>query len=172
MIPWLLGHGIGEAGDRVLDRHRFHGQFLVLMACRRRPRFFRNLRRRESACAFQPSPSPTARQKLCHHHGQLLKGEKPIFITTDSVVNLGDCSRGPVNLQLFIPIDIGANHSVETDEVIDVMMGDEHRLQISELLHAKAVIVATIEEQGIICARIIEIQDRITDRSVHQANHG
>lgn len=64
----------------------------------------------------------------------------------------------------FIAVGIRPHDAVESDEVIDVVVRDEHRLEIAELLHRQRTIVAAVEEDRVVANGVIYLQHRRRSR--------
>src|SRR5262249_9245084 len=72
----------------------------------------------------------------------------------------------------LVAVEVRADDAVEADEVIDVMVRDEDRFEIAESLQVKAAVLASVEEQGVVLAGIVDEQHRVAGRAVDQPDLG
>jgi hypothetical protein len=90
-------------------------------------------------------------------------------IGTELVLHLFDEVGRSIKVECFLPACEHAQQSIETDEMIDMGMGDEDMLQTLDLSRRQIGKIAEVEEDGMFLEQRFDIEGRIAFAPIQQA---
>ena len=79
-----------------------------------------------------------------------LKGEERVCVPGQVLVNLDDCTGRPEDMQNFIVIEVRTHDPIKADEMIDVVVRDEHGFQITEAFEVQSRIIPAVKQQRVV----------------------
>jgi hypothetical protein len=89
-------------------------------------------------------------------------------VTGEPAPQLFDYAGRAVDVQVDVPAEKGPKQAVESDQVIDVRMGDENRPDLEQFAHGEGMKVPAVEEQCLAAVSQMNIKGRIAEGPVDQ----
>ena len=144
VVARLLHQGEGQARDRVVGERRLDPDPGPLEEGRPVPGALGRLGLGEVLRAFQEGRPDPAGLDLADGHHQLLERKERVLVASDPVVDLANRPGGAEQVERLVAVEVGPDDPVEADEVVDVVMGDEHGAEVAEPIHVEGGIVAGV----------------------------